>query len=148
VGEFFKGWRRKTGLVVLAMAMLPTVGWVRSYVIRDTVSVRYQMSCHIVMSVDGGIGWVNLPTATRDDGIHFSSNRIHRGGSHWADFDVERRSDWWGFSNGKATFLAQSRNPIIIAIWIAPYWSLVLPLTLLSAWLILWKPRKVNGGQI
>lgn len=29
--------------------------------------------------------------------------------------------------------------------WIIPYWSLVLPLTLLSAWLILVKPRKAKG---
>ena len=27
-----------------------------------------------------------------------------------------------------------------------PYWSLVLPLTLLSAWLILIKPRKAKGS--
>jgi hypothetical protein len=27
-----------------------------------------------------------------------------------------------------------------------PYWSIMLPLTLLSAYLILWKPRKRDSG--
>ena len=30
--------------------------------------------------------------------------------------------------------------------WVIPYWLLVLPLTLLSAWLILAKPRKAKAA--
>lgn len=33
-------------------------------------------------------------------------------------------------------------NLIVIERWTVSYWSLILPLTLLSAYLILWKPRK------
>ena len=35
-----------------------------------------------------------------------------------------------------------SRTVVMATIWIIPYWSLVIPLTLLSAWLILGKPRR------
>ena len=33
-------------------------------------------------------------------------------------------------------------EPVAKKLWIIPYWPLVLSLALLSAYLILWKPRK------
>ena len=33
--EFFRGWRRKTGLATLAMACVLTVLWMRSHLVQD-----------------------------------------------------------------------------------------------------------------
>jgi hypothetical protein len=37
---------------------------------------------------------------------------------------------------------AEVHSSILWRVWHIPYWSLTIPLTLLSAYLILWKPRK------
>ena len=49
---------------------------------------------------------------------------------------------FWGFS-----YHGGSDPPFQepFQVWRIPYWSLVFPLTLLSAFLILWKPRKQTG---
>ena len=38
--EFFQGWRRKVGVVTLVMACVLTAGWVRSFLIRDILSIN------------------------------------------------------------------------------------------------------------
>ena len=43
-GEFFKGWRRKGGLVMLVLAMFVTFGWMRSNIIQDAIFVRQHQS--------------------------------------------------------------------------------------------------------
>src|SRR5882757_6755381 len=37
MGEFFRGWRRKIGVVTLVMASVLTVGWTRSLTLHDCV---------------------------------------------------------------------------------------------------------------
>ena len=44
-----------------------------------------------------------------------------------------------GFHFAKSTIDPPDRGNL--AIWIIPYWSIVIPLTLLSAWLLLSKQR-------
>ena len=48
--EFFRGWRRKIGVVTLATACLLAFGWVRSLVIVDQVAVAIDASGHFVTS--------------------------------------------------------------------------------------------------
>ncbi|MEK6262669.1 MAG: hypothetical protein AABP62_29075 [Planctomycetota bacterium] len=97
VGEFFKGWRRKAGLVTLVMACVLGVGWMRSMVIRDAFRIPNQIT---IDSVEGQF-WVGLPGDLLGESYHFR---------------------------------------------IIPYWWAVLPLTLLSAWLIVRKRPKAKGG--
>ncbi len=106
MGEFFKGWRRKAGLVTLAMALLLTVAWMRSCVTSDVIISHSQMPSTSFESCDGGLccfQWTDTSTAAQ-----------HR----------------------------TSRQTL----YFIPYWSLVLPLTLLSAWLLLVKPRKAKAA--
>ena len=39
MGDFFKGWRRKTGIVALVMACVFMTGWVRTYSVTDDIHV-------------------------------------------------------------------------------------------------------------
>ena len=102
MGEFFRGWRRKAGLVTLAMACLLTVAWMRSCVTLDEF---------LLESLDG---WI----VSSDQTIQFESS-------------VSDASGMVGIGT----------------IWSVPYWSLVLPLTLLSAWLILIKPWPAKSAK-
>ena len=97
MGDFFKGWRRKAGVVTLAMAMLLTDAWIRSISTRDSVGFRLFGKWNVAAS--------------------------------------EEQSLQWG---------AEVPSTILWNVWTVPYWSIVLPLTLLSAWLILAKPRNAK----
>ncbi len=90
MGEFFKGRKRKVGVVTLVMACLFMGGWVRSYSNCDSIRVSYN---RCLASYEGVISM---------NQIHFSP------------------CTYWSFS----------------------YLYIVLPLTLLSAYLLLSKPRK------
>ena len=39
MGEFFRGWRRKIGMLTLMLALVFMGGWVRSLVVRDDLMV-------------------------------------------------------------------------------------------------------------
>ena len=99
MGEFFTGWRRKAGLVTLAMAVVLSVGWTRSIKERDVKGFVLFGKWNVVESDDQTLSW----------GAEVSST------PHWK-------------------------------VWYVPYWLLVWPLTLLSAWLIVGKPRKAKGA--
>lgn len=60
-------------------------------------------------------------------------------GSEW-------RVDWLGFHFGAAKNTAGTIR--LIEFWIIPFWSIVIPMTLLSAWLLLSKPRKSTSEKI
>lgn len=105
VSEFFKGWRRKAGLVTLAVACLLTVGWMRSLMRID----------EIVLASHGDEGFL---ISSHDQGL-------------WLV-----RYIWFG----RGHIYDQS-------IQFVPDWLLILPLTLLSAWLILWEPRPAKSAK-
>jgi hypothetical protein len=114
VGEFFKGWRRKAGLVTLALAMVLTAGWMRSTLYYDQFFMQVPRGVlHYVCSENGRIVVESPADRFWDD----ESFALYSGP---IDYQWERVG--------------------------IPYWSLVLPLTLLSAWLILAKQPKSKTG--
>jgi hypothetical protein len=101
--EFFKGWRRKTGVVTLMLACVFMACWVRSQTTYDVLSV---CDCS-VLSYSGD----------------FCFDYYARPNSHptkWESGAISRDMEFVG----------------------VPYSFVVLPLTLLSAYLLLSKPRK------
>jgi hypothetical protein len=150
VGEFFKGWRRKAGLVALAMAVLLAMAWMRSYVIRDEVGLSANGHDLVVQSKHGRLlgisldvevvaGWTSQPhpSDSKFFGDHFYNRFSH-------SFEWQREICGINFGRGH---LRQPGNPDAgFHAMQLPYWSLVLPLTLLSAWLILGKRRKAKGS--
>jgi hypothetical protein len=61
----------------------------------------------------------------------------------WVDDpDVTWHWRWCGIGSGKNSDGCED-----ISFWVIPYWSIVLPLAILSGYLILWKPRTKRKEQ-
>ena len=136
MGTFFHGWRRKLGCVTLVLACVFTVGWVRSLLIGDIFN--HVASKHIdedFSSVKGFLSWDRFSYTLE---AHNFPTRIlwwHPKGRkdlplseiNWSFCGISLSEHQW--ADHLETFL------------IIPYWTLVIPLTLLSAWLLLSKQR-------
>jgi len=108
MGEFFNGWRRKAGCFLLVMAALLTGAWIRSFVVQDTVLIRN----YCVGSDRGWIWWLEMPDM---DQWKWGSQTID---SDWND----ETGINWHFG---------------IRYCAIRYWSIAVPLSLLSGFLIL-----------
>ena len=173
MGEFFKGWRRKAGLVMLAMACLLSLAWLRSYEKNDRIDglIAARLVHGYFVSTNGDMNFVRrfpLPDDNAVNLLHLKSWiswRTERAQpTHpvllgrttaydaqsgiaspdcWNEFKVAWRFDFAGFHCGEGRH--RSWHSWDVQFWVFPYWSITLPMTLLSAWLILIKPRKAKG---
>lgn len=115
---FFYGWRRKAGCVTLFVACVAMGLWLRSLFIEDTVIFFDGFGHQTLNSLNGSLYW---------------------------DSQME-----WTFDPGSLTwFTLELRNSEMLAAsmttwnesFLIPDWSIVIPLTLLSAYLIRCTPR-------
>lgn len=156
---YFQPFRRKLGVLTLIMASLFAVGWVRSRLIVDFVWYPSPTSGYSIESLHGMIRLIKgTPVASRAP-IQFGSENL------WAPphlklddngkplpfnpyekLDIIRQSNWllFGVCSGriKNSSIAQ------IEMCIIPYWSIVIPLTLISALLLVTNPRRSNQMKI
>jgi len=162
MGEVLKGWRRKFGSVTLVMACVLMGGWMRSCLFQDTFTFTPQSgsqiqlvsaSQHLLIAkidVDPQSNYLSRQmrfwTSRRIDdlgGWLFTSvgNKPipkpmiylgFRGHGFWINRDVY---DWGG-------------KPFSFATLHVPYWSIVVPLTFISLWLLLSKSRKSAQQKI
>lgn len=140
---YFKPLRRKIGVIALVMACVFAGGWVRSLKTRDNLVFPRPKIQHAMASAAGVLRWtkyVNVgkpifgansePVGDREDHDSFWKNRT----VHW-------RWGALGFDFGSATDadgnLAKQHEMVR---WAIPYWSIVIPLTAISIWLLLSKP--------
>ena len=111
MGDFFHGWRRKIGVVTLVVACVFLVTWMRSESKIDVFTVYYSdFYDHFRIVSERGF-------------LKFHFRGIHFG----------PRSDLW------ETWVV-ARTPMQWEDLNIPYWSIVLVLTMLSAYLLLSKP--------
>jgi hypothetical protein len=124
--EFFRGWRRKVGVVALVMALLLMFGWMRSRVTHDWLQITVGTAHHQFESVGGYLHQRLLFLGDRNG----MAIRLFAWGTYLISDDKD--------------YLSPSTDHAVL-----PYWSITVPLTLLSAYLILWKPRttKSEGGK-
>lgn len=133
--EFFKGWRRKVGCGLLVIAVALLGAWGRSLWIVDDVSVFL----HYVQSANGHLVWFRDDKNLSDEPAvywltdSYDPGRHVRLGSPIVDWQFQ----FAGFGAGSVTTVDD-----VSQLWIVSYWYFICPLTLLSAWLLLWKPRK------
>lgn len=150
---FFKGWRRKTGFLTLLMASLFMVGWVRSTLRLDFITSCCSRSSYGIESVHGMVKFARRTPATRGRFLSYGStdvgetqldeNGVQKPFNPWEYLDVEWRSDWLGFHFGAGKNTAGTIRRI--EFWIIPYWSVTVPLTLLSAYLLVVKNRSLKS---
>lgn len=140
---YFKPLRRKIGVAVLAMSCVFAAGWVRSLTIEDGLYLSLPDVLHTFASKSGKFSWEKKSPWLNDKiSISMKSYPAYDSDSdeYWSICDdVEWRFGFWGFDFGAGSVpvIAKYR----IEQWAFPCWSFVIPLTLLSAWLLLSKPK-------
>lgn len=159
--EFFRGWKRKTGVLTLLLACVFAAGWLRSDTQQDEITVTAFSLVNSFVSNSGNLSWWRWhdPKAT-----WFFEWDTRRNGNHHATetqkFDAllncELQSKRRQFANRTATVLiiyfdrdqpatrVEKPKPATDrpTVHNTPYWSIVIPLTILSAWLLLSKPKQ------
>ena len=139
MGQYFKPLRRKIGVVTLAMAVALALGWVRSSFKCDSAQSHVLGSMFSIVSSAGKLYGLRL-TPMQGSIFHWSS----------ADALTPPPIDWkvwellWRWeSAGIECQLAQLKKTPDLKFYLlaAPYWMITIPLTLLSAWLLVSKPR-------
>ena len=145
--EFFHGWRRKVGCAILALALVVTAGWIRSRLVFENIVVVTDDQTFVTyLSCIHGVGWSTS---------HYRKLKLP------ATMQSPRYSTAEQPSNsemvdGEGTDLSQNLFVIYVddpdsdpqsQTVIVRYFVIVLPLTLLSAYLILWKPRPKPKGE-
>lgn len=148
--EFFKGWRRKVGCIALVLATAAATIWCRSVTVRDQLDlVRNDgldpvsgMTMRQLTSVSGILSWETihhfedfLDSAIPESG--WSSQPAKESDRNGYGGLCQWRFGWGGFEIAEGTF-GRAR----VWRWAFPYWLIAVPLTLASAYLILWKPRR------
>lgn len=120
---FFHGWRRKAGVVALAMAMFLWLAWMRSYTYSDFIGIsRNHQLLLLLVSSRGEIWWETCQDSR----------------------DPPPSDPFWcgSYQHGLVPDLLPIEEENSEALPSVPYAYLTCPLTLLSAYLVLWKPRK------
>lgn len=147
MNAFFKGWRRKTGCVLLALALAFCAAWLRSFV--STNDVIQLDENHSLYSHDGSFSWnitspdiFSLPilgltpvAPDQEFGIDFVDDHLSRPAFTW-------RHEFCGFVASEISI----HGTRIVQYWV-PYWSVTTPLILASAWLLLRKPRIPSAAE-
>jgi hypothetical protein len=147
MGEFFRGWRRKVGVVTLVLSCVFAGLWIRSRVVRDRFSVHTnsELSTH-VLSDRSGLTWKTVSVGPEDVGFvtgFYSSEPAYMMLSYRSpDAKWEWRRQCYGFMFGTLVqFQTLDGVHWREDIWIISYRSIVAPLILLSAGLLLSKPK-------
>jgi hypothetical protein len=151
--EFFRGWRRKAGCVTLVMGLVVWSCWLRSLIASDFFLMNNGTT--IITSGPNYLGLSRSPAASAAEWTAPTWFSVENGPP------LAQSPDWtWqfcGFCYGyqlKGTAKTTTEHPDGRVVteeveyithehaWVIPYWSIAMPLTLLSAALILRKPRK------
>lgn len=145
MGDYVKPWRRKFGVATLVLACVLMAGWVRSMEYEEEIDLpwcMYSLNCY---SHDCKAMILLMSYEHPSD---FGNNQIWRSDhAPWLGLSAtDRVFKEFGFVSGDPSGYFRRGN-VRCAGLIAPYWSIVIPLTLISAFLLV-KPRKSNQKKI
>jgi len=162
--EFFKGWRRKVGVTTLMMALVGMGGWLRSLrgVDKTSFSIGNRSLVQLI-SLDGKMALRRIKSelpvkefsVDRVLLLGFQAPQGNSTGNLAISVDAKSRADegspyrWILKRNGfEIGGVVDQQFPLQVFVVCFPYWSIVTPLTLLSAYLLLTKPRSSNHEKI
>jgi len=154
MGEFFRGWRRKAGFATLSMACVFAAVWMRSegtvYIVASRekgIPLSFISGCGEFAFV--GSGYFGIRCLDYENGTNpefYFSYPVRRRGRRteilresWEAHKLKVfRQDF-----PRATAISENFTQITTV----PCWSIVLPMTMLSAWLLLSKPRPKKSAE-
>lgn len=140
--EFFRSWRRRVGCITLMMALAIVALWMRGQFVGDLIVVPSD-----TRGLTFGTGYFGF-------GVEFSEVEVPSQAFSWRTFPKPTFAEiaegdrynaavygpnryWrWGFSGLQMEKVNDTRRIGV------SHWWLIVPLTFLSAYLILWKPRQ------
>ena len=162
--ELFRGWGRKIGCVTLFLALVFMGLWIRGLAFfecvvvpgRETYSVFW--SSHRKITNYPGIAWERW----WDDSTASPNKIIWTQWKSWSTpteaqieenarvYAAYKKSSEWAESGTwewelYGLIVGASRSHIILGV---PFWSITIPLTLISAWLLLTKPGQATQKKI
>ena len=139
--NYFRGWKRKAGLVTLVIACLFAAGWLRSHSYIDIVASSAGGMKSVCMSgsqklrlIFPGKRMLQMVVAIQDPDEGERTHGWIIAGAPWETKDFSIRSEVGRIVKVNSLDVKNEQFLLI------PYWSIVIPLTLLSAWLLLSKP--------
>ena len=160
MGDYFKPWRKKIGVATLVIACVLAGGWVRSISDQDVVFIQRQRNAfvdnHVLISMQGAISWSRwspIETDTPKPLEYRHSKNPGPSDDDWKGAEVHWHWQWNGFDFGassvKETMWMGQVKPWTreVEVWQIPYWFLVVPLMLLSAYLLFSKPRNLPATR-
>jgi len=144
--EFFKGWKRKIGVVTLVMACVLLAAWINSY--ESDFLVGYFQ--HTLISVRGGLIYEApaQPSSQQSRNFFYLARNLKKYPILAEPFEGPTpydkwRQQWAGFVVAEYEIAVTLPNRTVVLernrFYRAPDWSIVLPLTILSGWLLLSK---------
>ena len=146
MGEFFRGWRRTVGVGTLALACLFMAGSERSRTTCDFISFfgSNRKALHDLSSTRMGLMYMRTEKdfTGQTKSITFATRawKMAPGKDYLSGIEMNWRINSCGFRFGKSV-RREPHTITNITAWIVPYWSIVIPLTLISVYLLLSKPR-------
>ena len=146
MGEFFRGWKRKIGVLTLLIACVLMLGWVRSLSIEDAATLSGKTTHLILTSSQSKMVLTRHRDATGMTAASYqagwTSNPIT---DVWASTPIEKERFWkrfgFNFEIGTVTTVGfYQQAQVEYCNLVVPYWSIVIPLIMLSAFLLLSNP--------
>jgi hypothetical protein len=148
MSSFFHGWRRKAGCVALVMACVFMGGWIGSLTNNTTVAL-----CDGPVIYYFSTGYHGLELETHAEcpprSAEYNSGFPRNFSQAQQPIELQTKFAGWKFQKPFLGIKSAEIRPFTTDRWrvlIIPYSYIVLPLTLLSAYLMLWKPRKPKSS--
>ena len=142
MGDFFHGWRRKVGVLTLLLACVLMGGWIRSLTSFEGVAIpRGSGMVSVFGSLLGNLVWGRFDDASMNR-IYWESSPLPKSAVQPLAFDQAYQVKWQFCGFGHA--IRSVSTTIEAKYWFISYWSIVVPLTLLSAFLLLSNPPKAT----
>jgi len=142
--EFFRGWKRKAGCVTLMVACVFMALWLRSLCLEDNIQIPSTASSRkLFVSKDGTLAWrAGRGYASRIRPLRWYSYQLRP--ETFEGLKCLRNDEWCVFNFSEYVddeSVGGANKEYQLRIYSVAYWSIVLPLTAVSAWLLLSKPR-------
>lgn len=139
--DFFKGWRRKIGVATLVMACVFTAGWIRSFAISDFLRMDCPKFRLMAESTRGWIECDHIPELVEPgewDFEFYSGYPRPEWGPPLKKVPMWVSTGWWTTYDEKGNEIGGTGHKAT-----SHYAAIVVPLIIVSAWLLLRSPRHV-----